>query len=63
MHEIPNGKYKAYPQIDLPSRQWPTKTITTVPAWCSVDLRDEIKLLSTLCQWKKNLNFSDSYSN
>jgi len=40
MNQIPNGKYKAYPQIDLPSRQWPTKIITTAPAWCSVDLRD-----------------------
>ncbi len=37
---IPNGKYKAYPQIELPNRVWPTKTITKAPQWCSVDLRD-----------------------
>jgi 2-isopropylmalate synthase len=34
------GKYRAYPQIDLPNRQWPNKTITKAPKWCSVDLRD-----------------------
>ena len=40
MNHIPNGKYKAYPQIELPNRVWPTKTITEAPQWCSVDLRD-----------------------
>ncbi len=33
-------KYQAYPQIDLPNRQWPSKQITKAPIWCSVDLRD-----------------------
>ncbi len=33
-------KYKPYPQVDLPDRQWPSKTITKAPVWCSVDLRD-----------------------
>ncbi len=33
-------KYQAYPQIDLPNRQWPGKQITKAPVWCSVDLRD-----------------------
>ena len=40
MNQIQTGKYRPYPQIDLPNRQWPTKTITNAPAWCSVDLRD-----------------------
>jgi len=40
MNQIPTGKYRAYPQIDLPNRQWPNNTITTAPKWCSVDLRD-----------------------
>ena len=40
MNQIQTGKYRPYPQIDLPSRQWPTKTITKAPMWCSVDLRD-----------------------
>ncbi|MBD3306688.1 2-isopropylmalate synthase [candidate division KSB3 bacterium] len=33
-------KYQPYPVIDLPDRQWPSKTITRAPIWCSVDLRD-----------------------
>ena len=33
-------KYRAYPPVDLPDRTWPSKTITTPPIWCSVDLRD-----------------------
>ncbi|SFV51348.1 2-isopropylmalate synthase [hydrothermal vent metagenome] len=37
---IPKGKYRAYPAIELPNRVWPTKTIDSAPAWCSVDLRD-----------------------
>ena len=33
-------KYKIPEMIDLPDRQWPSKSITTSPQWCSVDLRD-----------------------
>lgn len=33
-------KYQAFPQIDLPDRQWPSRVITQAPIWCSVDLRD-----------------------
>ena len=33
-------KYKAYPPIDLPDRNWPNNLIETAPTWCSVDLRD-----------------------
>ncbi|MCQ0989688.1 2-isopropylmalate synthase [Jiella sp. LLJ827] len=33
-------KYRPYPQVDLPDRQWPSRTITEPPIWCSVDLRD-----------------------
>src|SRR5262252_1750059 len=33
-------KYQPFPTIDLPDRQWPSRTITTAPTWCSVDLRD-----------------------
>jgi len=40
MNRIPQGKYKPYPKIDLPDRQWPDNTITKAPRWCSVDLRD-----------------------
>ncbi|MDA3846594.1 MAG: 2-isopropylmalate synthase [Vallitaleaceae bacterium] len=32
--------YKAYPTMQLENREWPTKSITKAPIWCSVDLRD-----------------------
>ncbi|MFP5076744.1 2-isopropylmalate synthase [Rhizobium sp. YIM 134829] len=41
-HGMPQAaeKYQPYPQIDLPNRTWPSKTIAKPPVWCSVDLRD-----------------------
>jgi 2-isopropylmalate synthase, yeast type len=33
-------KYEPFAPIDLPDRQWPSRTITQAPTWCSVDLRD-----------------------
>lgn len=36
----PEQKYRPFPVIDLPQRQWPAKTIDRAPLWCSVDLRD-----------------------
>jgi len=40
MQKIHIKKYQPFPPIDLPDRQWPSRTITTAPTWCSVDLRD-----------------------
>src|SRR6201996_6371167 len=37
---MPFHKYQAFKPIVLPDRQWPSKTITKAPIWCSVDLRD-----------------------
>lgn len=34
------GKYIPFTPVDIPDRQWPSKTITKPPIWCSVDLRD-----------------------
>ena len=36
----PSAKYRPFPQVDLPDRQWPTRTITAPPRWLSTDLRD-----------------------
>jgi len=36
----PSSKYPPYAPVDLADRSWPSKTITTAPLWCSVDLRD-----------------------
>ncbi len=47
MKHIQTGKYRPYAPIDLPSRQWPSNTITQAPVWCSVDLRDGNQALVT----------------
>ncbi len=36
----PHEKYRPFPPVALPDRQWPSRTITAPPVWCSVDLRD-----------------------
>jgi 2-isopropylmalate synthase len=40
MLKDPSTKYRPFPPIDLPSRQWPSRVLTQAPRWCSVDLRD-----------------------
>jgi 2-isopropylmalate synthase len=59
----PATKYRAFPAIDLPNRQWPSRTITQAPVWMSTDLRDgnqslfepmnaerKMRMFRTLCQ-------------
>lgn len=36
----PSTKYRPFPTIALPDRQWPNRTITSAPRWLSTDLRD-----------------------
>jgi 2-isopropylmalate synthase len=36
----PSSKYRPFPVIDLPNRQWPSRQLSKAPIWCSVDLRD-----------------------
>jgi len=36
----PSQRYRPFPPVDLPNRQWPTRQITAPPIWCSTDLRD-----------------------
>src|SRR6267142_2555814 len=33
-------KYRPFPLVNLPDRQWPNRALTEAPIWCSVDLRD-----------------------
>src|SRR5438093_8434781 len=40
MFSNPSSKYRPFPPIDLPQRQWPSRTVEKAPIWCSVDLRD-----------------------
>ncbi|HLV08504.1 MAG TPA: 2-isopropylmalate synthase [Croceibacterium sp.] len=36
----PGRKYRPFPPVNLPDRQWPNRTITQPPRWLSTDLRD-----------------------
>ncbi len=36
----PSVKYRPFPQVNLPGRQWPSRTITKAPRWLSTDMRD-----------------------
>jgi 2-isopropylmalate synthase len=40
MHKNPSAKYRPFPPVSLPDRQWPNRVLTHAPRWCSVDLRD-----------------------
>jgi 2-isopropylmalate synthase len=40
MLKDPSLKYRPFPPVPLGSRQWPNRTLTRAPIWCSVDLRD-----------------------
>ena len=33
-------RYQAPARVHLPDRQWPDRSLTAAPTWCSVDLRD-----------------------
>src|SRR5690242_6154004 len=40
MLKNPSKKYQAFPPVQLPDRQWPSRVLSRAPIWCSVDLRD-----------------------
>jgi 2-isopropylmalate synthase len=40
MLKDPSKKYRPFPTVALPDRQWPNRILTAAPHWCSVDLRD-----------------------
>ncbi len=40
MLKDPSSKYRAFEPVDIPDRQWPSRSLTEVPIWCSSDLRD-----------------------
>lgn len=58
MLKDPSAKYRPFPQIDLPDRQWPGRTITRAPRWLSTDLRDGNQaLIDPMGAEKKNRFF------
>ncbi|KAK9459513.1 uncharacterized protein V1516DRAFT_708573 [Lipomyces oligophaga] len=40
MLKDPSIKYKKFPSIKLPNRQWPSKSLDRAPRWLATDLRD-----------------------
>src|SRR6478609_3246794 len=40
MLKDPSKKYRPFPPVRLPDRQWPNRVMEKAPRWCSVDLRD-----------------------
>ena len=40
MQKNPSSKYRRFEPVQLSDRQWPGRTLTRAPIWCSVDLRD-----------------------
>lgn len=55
----PSQKYRAFPQIDLSDRQWPSRTITQPPRWLSTDMRDGNQALIDPMDAEKKQRFFD----
>ena len=54
----PSRKYRPFPQVDLPDRQWPSCIVTAPPRWLSTDLRDGNQaLIDPMGSEKKNRFF------
>jgi 2-isopropylmalate synthase len=55
----PSQKYRPFPQINLPDRQWPSRTITGAPRWLSTDMRDGNQSLIDPMDAEKKTRFFD----
>ncbi|HYD84163.1 MAG TPA: 2-isopropylmalate synthase, partial [Opitutus sp.] len=59
MQSAPVTKYRPFPPVDLPHRQWPNRTLTRAPIWCSVDLRDGNQALAQPMSVEEKLEYFD----
>ncbi len=59
MQSAPASKYRPFPPVALPNRQWPTRTLTRAPIWCSVDLRDGNQALAQPMSVEEKLEYFD----
>jgi len=57
MQSAPIKKYRPFPPVDLPNRQWPSRTQTEAPMWCSVDLRDGNQALAQPMSVEEKLEY------
>jgi 2-isopropylmalate synthase len=55
----PSSKYRPFQPINLPDRQWPSRTITKAPRWLSTDLRDGNQALIDPMDGEKKQRFFD----
>ena len=55
----PSAKYRPFPPVDLPDRQWPSRTITRAPRWLSTDLRDGNQALIDPMDGERKTRFFD----
>lgn len=59
MQPAPVSKYRPFPPVSLPQRQWPNRTLTRAPIWCSVDLRDGNQALAQPMSVEEKLEYFD----
>ena len=59
MLKDPSVKYRPFPQINIPDRTWPSRTITKAPRWLSTDLRDGNQSLIDPMGAEKKTRFFD----
>ena len=59
MQSAPITKYRPFPPVDLPQRQWPNRTLSRAPLWCSVDLRDGNQALAQPMSVDEKLEYFD----
>ena len=55
----PSTKYRPFPAVNLPDRQWPSRTIASPPRWLSTDLRDGNQALIDPMDAEKKTRFFD----
>jgi len=59
MQPAPVVKYRPFPPIPFPQRQWPNRVLTHAPYWCSVDLRDGNQALAQPMSVEEKLEYFD----
>ena len=59
MQSAPVTKYRPFPPVHLPNRQWPNRAFTRPPMWCSVDLRDGNQALAQPMSVEEKLEYFD----
>jgi len=57
MQSAPVSKYRPFPPVALPNRQWPNRTLDRAPLWCSVDLRDGNQALAQPMSVEEKLEY------